>query len=156
MPGRKPVPTELKKLRGNPGHRPLNDQEAKPKTLVRLPPVPSYLDNLAKKEWRRTGKRLFDAGLLTELDETALAAYCQAYSRWVEANEKMKDGGAVIDGLYGPVRSPWVGIANDAWKAMTRMLGEFGMTPSSRSRVKVAKKENQPEGEDWFGPDHRN
>ena len=68
MVGRKPIPTELKIIRGNPGKRPLNDREAMPK--VKLPPVPSYLNKRAKAEWRRMGKRLFDAGLMTELDET--------------------------------------------------------------------------------------
>ena len=34
MRGRKPVPTALKKLRGNPGKRPLNDAEPKPDVVV--------------------------------------------------------------------------------------------------------------------------
>ena len=29
-------------------------------------------------------------------------------------------------------------------------MNEFGITPSSRSRVKVKKKESGPEEEDWF------
>jgi len=155
MVGRKPIPTATKVLRGNPGHRPLNDQEAKPKTKAKLPKAPSYLNDVAKKEWRRMGRRLFDAGLLTELDETALASYCQSYSSWVEANEKVQELGAVVVRMRGPVRSPWVGIASQAWKEMTRMLGEFGMTPSSRSRVKVQTKPTGEEEEDWFSV-HRN
>jgi len=135
----------------------LNDQEAKPKVKARLVPAPSYLNEVAKKEWRRMGKRLFDAGLMTELDETALASYCQAYSQWIEANQAIEDEGAVVTKANGDMaRNPWVAIRGDAWKEMTRMLSEFGMTPSSRSRVKVEKKGGESEAEDWFGQDHRN
>lgn len=36
-----------------------------------------------------------------------------------------------------PVVSPWLNIANAAMKQMRAFLIEFGMTPSSRSRVSV-------------------
>ena len=135
----------------------MNDQEAQPKVKDGFPPAPSYLKKRSKAEWRRMGKRLFDAGLLTELDETALAAYCQAFSQWVEANEQIQEHGATIWTAQGGLaRSPWVGIASEAWKEMTRMLGEFGMMPSSRSRVKVEKKAPESDLDEWFGHEHRN
>ena len=34
--------------------------------------------------------------------------------------------------------SPFLKVANIAWQQWTRMLTEFGMSPSSRSRVTVA------------------
>jgi len=33
--------------------------------------------------------------------------------------------------------SPYVKVANIAWQQWTRMLKEFGMSPSSRTRIKV-------------------
>ena len=52
--GRKPKPTALKELEGNPGKRPLNDREPKPEK--KAPPCPKWLNDDAKKEWRHTGR----------------------------------------------------------------------------------------------------
>ena len=83
--GRKPKPTALKVLEGNPGHRPLNKKEPMPKG--RLPRCPDWLEDDAKKEWKRLGKVLAEMGMLTHLDMMAFAGYCQAYARWKGAEE---------------------------------------------------------------------
>ena len=150
MRGRKPVPTEMKELAGNPGRRPLNKNEPKPKKLTLRRP-PDFLNALAKKEWRRMGKRLFEMGLLTELDQTALEMYCVSYSRWVQANAEIEKYGAVL-AVKGKLKvSPWVAIAAASWKEVHQMMAEFGMSPSSRSRVQVSKTPPKtPGSRDWF------
>ena len=60
--GRKPKPTALKVLEGNPGGRPLNLNEPKP--VKKAPRCPSWLEDEAKKEWKRMGKVLEQLGLL--------------------------------------------------------------------------------------------
>ena len=56
------------------------------------------------------------------------------------ANEKISKSGTVVREAAGyPVKSPFVTVANTACEQLTRMVIEFGMTPSSRSRVTVAK-----------------
>ena len=77
--GRKPKPTAIKELEGNPGKRPLN--EAEPKPEHKAPPCPKWLEPEAKKEWRRLSKQLEAIGVLTEVDQAAFASYCQAYAR---------------------------------------------------------------------------
>ena len=52
--GRKPTPTAIKELEGNPGHRPLNKHEPKP--MKKAPACPKSLSTEAKKEWRRLCK----------------------------------------------------------------------------------------------------
>jgi len=37
-----------------------------------------------------------------------------------------------------PIQNPWVGIGNTAVSQMAKFLGEFGMTPASRSRFGVS------------------
>jgi phage terminase small subunit len=54
--GRPPKPTALKVLEGNPGKRPLNQNEPKPEK--KAPNCPSWLLPDAKKEWRRLSKEL--------------------------------------------------------------------------------------------------
>jgi phage terminase small subunit len=44
-----------------------------------------------------------------------------------------------------PIASPYLSIANTAMAQMTRLLVEFGMTPSSRSRVAVSPPPAAPE-----------
>lgn len=141
MPGgRPPKPTKLKELTGNPGKRALNKDEPKPPQ--RKPSCPKHLVGEARKEWDRMSKQLFELGLLTEVDRAALAGYCQAWARWVQAEEEMGKKEfkmiSLTDSGY-PVVSPWMGIATQAMKQMLRFLTEFGMTPASRSRVTVNK-----------------
>jgi len=81
-------------------------------------------------------KRLHAAGLLTEIDVAAFTVYCVAWGQYVEAQEKLKSHGAVIIGPSNfPVLSPYVALANKAAEQLMRAAVEFGMTPSSRSRV---------------------
>ena len=83
--GRKPKPTAVKVLEGNPGKRSLNTAEPKPEK--KAPRCPSWLEDEAKKEWKRMSKQLEQLGILTEIDMAAFAGYCQAYARWKEAEE---------------------------------------------------------------------
>ncbi|MDA1129587.1 MAG: phage terminase small subunit P27 family [Chloroflexi bacterium] len=147
--GRKPLPSEIKRLRGNPGHRPINDKEPQPEPRLTTPP--SWLNQTAKREYRRMGKYLLKAGLLTELDDTALAAYAVSYSRWREANEQIDATGAIMPESNGrrAKPSPWVGIASSALKEMVKLMGDFGMTPSSRSGL-VVTPPGKPDFEDYF------
>ena len=50
----------------------------------------------AKAEWKRLARYLHDLGIISELDRSALAAYCQAYGRWVEAERKLKETPALL------------------------------------------------------------
>ena len=79
MKGRKPKPTQIKIVSGNPGKRPLQKHEPMPPR--ELPRPPAIIQGAARKEWRRIGRLLYDAGLLTKIDSYALAAYCQTYAR---------------------------------------------------------------------------
>jgi phage terminase, small subunit, putative, P27 family len=136
MAGRKPIPTNLHILRGNPGKRQLNGDE--PRFDPSPPKCPAHLSDEAKREWRRIVRELSKAKLLTVVDRAALAAYCQAWGRWVEAEENIRKHGTLVKSPNGyPMQSPYLAVANKAMEQMTRMLVEFGMSPSSRSRIKV-------------------
>jgi P27 family predicted phage terminase small subunit len=141
MRGRKPTPSELRRLRGNPGRRPMKN-EAQPPISERVPRPPVHLFGSARKEWFKIAPLLHEVGLLTNLDTRALEGYCMNYGRWVEAEEEIRRTGTVIRSKNGqPTISPYVRIANDSYQAWTKALIEFGMTPSSRSRVTISKPE---------------
>jgi P27 family predicted phage terminase small subunit len=77
-------------------------------------------------------------GLLTLIDRAALAAYCQSYGRWVEAERKLQETPILLKTPAGYVQqSPWLTIANKERELMARYMAELGLTPSSRSRLAV-------------------
>lgn len=137
MRGRKPKPNVMKRLAGNPGKRPLN-AEPQPPVPDCTPYVPRYLNDEAKREWRRIVNVLLDLGLYTVVDRAALAMYCQAWGRWVEAERKLAKEGPVLTSDKGNLyQNPWFHVANKAWEQMRKILAEFGLTPSSRARLSV-------------------
>jgi P27 family predicted phage terminase small subunit len=138
--GRKPKPTVLKRLAGNPGKRPLNGNEGEPRPPVpeHTPYVPRHLNKEGRREWRRIAGVLMDLGLYTVMDRAPLAMYCQAWGRWVEAEQKLAKKGPVLTSDQGNLyQNPWAHVSNRAWEQMRRILPEFGLTPSARSRLVV-------------------
>ena len=133
--GRKPKPTAVKVLEGNPGKRELNMYEPIPKKGA-MPKCPDWLEDEAKEEWKRLAKNLYELGLLTDLDVQAFASYCQAYARWREAEEFISQHGAIVKTKSGYWQQvPQVAIAHQNQKMMMQAAAEFGLTPSSRSRI---------------------
>jgi P27 family predicted phage terminase small subunit len=103
-----------------------------------LPRCPPHLSPAAQREWRRLATPLHGIGVLTLADRAALAAYCQAWGRWVEAEEKLKDTPPLLKTPSGYVQqSPWLTIANKQLELMARYMSELGLTPASRSRLSV-------------------
>ena len=135
--GRKPIPTALHILRGNPSKKKL-DNLKEPTLRAEAPRCPGHLSEEAKKHWRLIVKQLADAKIMTKLDTDALAMYCEAYARWYAANEELKtcDWITLTENGY-PMPSPWLAISNKAFEQMKAMLSEFGLTPSSRTKVQI-------------------
>jgi P27 family predicted phage terminase small subunit len=139
MRGRKPLPSNVVRLRGNPGKRRLNDAEPRP--AIKAPSCPSCLGEEARKEWKWLAGELAELGLLTTIDRGMLAAYCQAHALWVEAVSSIGRYGTMVKSPNGfPMQSPYVAVANKQVEIMVRIAAEFGMTPSSRSRIRVGDK----------------
>jgi P27 family predicted phage terminase small subunit len=108
---------------------------------------------------------LLRLGVLTVVDGKALAAYCHAFARWLQAEREIQRLGLVLrESVFGtfrdeddeeeiPIvvgykykRNPAVAISNEALKLMKSFLVEFGMTPAARTRIRVEK----PPEEDPF------
>ena len=140
MRGRRPKPTRLKVLTGNPGKRPLNHDEPRP--APEIPECPPELGPVARREWDRLVGELGKLKLVTNLDRAALAAYCGAYALWSEATEAIQKYGTMVKSPSGyPIQSPYVSIANRQAEPMMRISAEFGFTPASRSRISTPRPE---------------
>jgi len=141
--GTRPQPTALRVLRGNPGKRPYNGDEAAPEAADLEPPA--YLNGAALEEWQRIAPILHRLGLMTEIDAGALATYCQTFARWREAEDKIAaDGMVTVDRFGFPHLSPYVSIAQKSVTQLKALLCEFGMTPSARSRVRASADRDRP------------
>lgn len=132
--GRKPKPTALRRAEGNPGRRGYNANEPVPPE--ELPDCPVHLNAAAEEEWHRLAEVLYRMGVLTTVDRAVLAAYCQSWGRWVEAEGKLKTTPMLLKTATGYVQqSPWLSIANKQLELMGRFMTELGLTPAARSRV---------------------
>jgi P27 family predicted phage terminase small subunit len=141
----------MKVLAGNPGRRPLNKREPKPK--IEKPSCPKHLKGEARREWTRQVKHLYALGCLAAQDRAALAVYCSLWARVVEGEEKLAEPGVSLvyknsSGNY--VKNPWVAIVADAAREMRMMAAEFGFTPASRSRISVEPAKRDDEGYEGF------
>lgn len=136
MRGRKPKPTFLKLVEGNPGHRALNLDE--PSAPPAVPDPPDFLPPRALAEWQRLGPMLKDAGLISNLDRNQFAAYCMAFAVWCDAVEDLTKTGRYMRAPSGRIAiSKAYELADNAEKRMLAIGVEFGLTPSARSRIKV-------------------
>ena len=131
--GRKPKPTALKKLEGNPGKRPLNELEPMPR--VSMLRCPNWLEPEAKKEWRRLAPVLIDAGILTSADAVPFAGYCQAYARWKEAEQEASKLGMVYRDGDRIRPNPYIAISRAAFAEVKSLAAEFGLTPANRTAI---------------------
>jgi P27 family predicted phage terminase small subunit len=144
MPGPPPKPTALRLVEGNPGKRKLNKNEPR---FGGTPACPVWLSPDAKTEWKRVVKELSALDMLRSVDSSALAAYCQSYSRWQSAeriidcegqtvNEPITNKAGEVIG-HKTKRHPATTIAKDSLASMLRASALFGFDPSSRSRLSV-------------------
>lgn len=136
--GRRPQPTRLKILRGNPGKRKLNDQEPKPRGGV--PKCPEFLDKEAKVEWRRVVPELQAMGLMATAYRAALAQLCQAWAEFVIATKTVKSEGRTLTAAtqHGErtYAHPAVAQQRSAWAAYRSYCAMFGLDPSSITKIK--------------------
>ena len=119
-PGRKPRPTALKILRGNPGRMPINHREPRPDPLSPDCP-PELTAPAAVAEWHRLVPHLIAIGMVTAADRAILVGYCALWARWLQAHE-LKHHKA----------------EHGVFVHLLRAMAEIGLTPASRSRVHAA------------------
>lgn len=166
--GRRPLPSAVKDLRGNPGHRPVN--QAEPVAGDGDPLRPEGLSEAANREWDEILPILKTMRVVGPADGKALAMYCHAFHRWQQAEENIERLGIVLEEMYLPdvvdprfrdlqglpilgkkyKKNPAVGISFEAMKTMKSYLIEFGMTPASRGKLHVEKPKEVDPMDAWL------
>lgn len=128
------TPTAIRNATGNPSHRPLPVKEPAP--LPGEPPMPLDLSLAAQWVWKEMVPILHEMGTLTTSDGEALAAYCETKVTWRMAQNSIELDGIVIESTQGRKKNPAVTVADSSLKQMRSLMGEFGMTPASRTKIR--------------------
>ena len=137
--GRKPKPTHLKLLEGNPGKRDLPKNEPVPRAAY--PEKPDDFSTVAAaKCWDRVVVELEGMAILHSADRDALVMYCEAYGTFMTAQESVGKGIMINKGSKkkpNPVTNPAWRISRDAMSVVMRIGESFGLTPAARARIEL-------------------
>ena len=148
--GRKPLPAAVKERRGSFKVHPERRKD-NPKSSG-LPVKPERFDGVASDEWEWMVSKLSEMGIIESADQKALEIYCDTYADWRLACEKVEEYGLAIHGVdqmgnETVKRNPYLTAKNHSADRCFKLLVEFGLTPSSRSRLE---KKAEESGSDWF------
>ncbi len=133
--GRRPQPTALKVLRGNPSKTRLNELEPKPPEGV--VEAPESLSGAAKALWLELAPICLAMGTLTVADVRPFAGLCELQATFNDATKAK--GTPDFD----------VRLERDTAVALRPYYELFGLTPVSRARIQV-KKPDAPASK-WAG-----
>lgn len=133
--GRKPAPTAIKIAKGTRADR---ISKGEPKAPAGIPDRPAFLKGVAAQEWDFMAPLLADSGILTKLDGRALALYCFAFARFLRSQEAFDANELGTTSQRGGTRStPYGKMCREESLLSQRLLAEFGLTPSARTRLSI-------------------
>ena len=149
MPGRNPKTPEAIAADPRRGHRTRVLREAReestPKISSAVLRVPGWLDDTAKKEWRRIIKLARKAEIFSDLDLGALGMYCQAYSRLQKAytvynqlQEKIGSNNTALITKDGKI-NPLIDLMRKEEEQCRKWGSILGLDPVGRARIGVAR-----------------
>jgi len=149
------VPIEVRRRRGNPGHRPMplpvvpggRPNDARPM------PVPSGLDPEMRKAWRAIVRDLTEVGVLAQSDALIVEAAAVAIGRARQARTQLGRGAPLadqaashgtgereVDGLLERGSQGWgvsalVRLERESWAEFRQLSSLLGLDPSTRARL---------------------
>ena len=146
MRGRKPTPTFLRVIRGNPSKRAMPKREPVPHgDLLK---APEFLSDAQRRYWTQAIAAL-PPGLLKRSDSPLLAGFVMAYATAIECNDKMAYTSLVIG--VGPKSSrvlmgnPYERIRRQNISLMVKIASEIGLSPVSRTRIELSPDSGAPD-----------
>ena len=143
--GRHTLPANVHQLNNNPSKKSAGELQDAILVPVEIPDCPSHLLPVAKKEWKRITPLLEACGLISKLDRATLAAYCQAYARWVNAETEIKklgDKGLIETTPSGYKQmSVLLQISNRAVDQLDKLGRNFGFSPNARAALNMVAKQ---------------
>lgn len=110
--------------------------------------TPSWLSKRAAKEYKRLLGNIKDMDMLSDLDANNLACYCNAYDKYLTAEDDIANRGTLIDGRENPSVLLQIKFA----KEMREFGKQCGLSIDSRLKFAAVKlKETEENISDEFG-----
>lgn len=152
-PGRKPKPLgqggDTRKIGVN---KLTAKMELEPKASHGLPDCPRHLRGIAREQWKVWAEDLADMNLDRHPDGPMLEGACVAYESAVKAYEMLQRDGEIVEESTindaGEVvvlkrkTHPAVALRNAAWTLVKAFCSEFGLSPVSRTRLAIEKRDD--------------
>lgn len=130
MPGRRPKPKALKLVTGNPGGRPLREDE--PEAIPGWPDKPPKLPKAANEEWDRLAGLLESEQRLTKSDGPMLTGAAVAYDAALEIRKRLKGRGVPAD-LFLRLKTG----ERMQWDQYRKFCNDLCLSPGTRARAKT-------------------
>ena len=148
--GTKPIPNEIKKLKGTLRADRTVENEFSPTRIDGIPEAPNDLPSYAKKVWDRVCVELDNAKMLYNLDLILIKEYSYNVSILEVCRVNLEENGYVVDytnkgNVTNSIKSPWITVYNEAFDKVLKISGRFGFSPSDRVKLPAPKPEDQSE-----------
>lgn len=147
--GRKPLAPEVHEHNGSYRKNPNRENKERPVIDGERPDAPEWFNELELEVWHALCADLEQKGVQDTSNRELLIAYCTAYAGWFECRRMvMENAYTMIDNHGNVKRHP---VATDMHKfreQLNKLIPEFGLSPSSRSRLVSLK---QDEDKNPFG-----
>lgn len=138
--GRKKIPDEMKILRGTDQPVRMNDHKPEITFLSKLPPPPKNFSSKGKKLYKNVGDEFMTKKLLNKVNIYFFVAWCREMSIYFDAEDlipdirsRMKDDLNINDEILNTKKIHK--ISKEALMNALKIGVEFGMTPSSQSKI---------------------
>jgi P27 family predicted phage terminase small subunit len=123
----------LRLVRGNPGKRPINRREPKPRGSLVAPP--EGISPQAAKVWARE-IACVPPGLLKQLDTMVFLSYCVSCADFEDAAARVAKTGLMVKSPNGhPIQNPYLAIRNRQAGLVLKYAREMGFTPAARAGI---------------------
>lgn len=138
MSGPPPKPTAQLRLAGS---WRAAKRRKEPAVALGVPDPPDWLSDDARAAWGELATVLAPMRVVSPTDALSLAQLAEYLSRWKRATAALAKYGEVIPTkddagrVTGFRRSPYVAMQIEYGLMLRRLMSEFGMTPSARSRL---------------------
>ena len=137
----KKKPTHIKKLEGSyQPYRELGENEMTPEPIDKLSHeglINTFADNI----WLKLNRNLAAIGMLNEIDQELLMAYCNEMGIYFDCMEKVKVEGYLMESpANGKIISNYMKIGNTSLNNATKLSDKFGFNPAARTKIEMPTK----------------
>lgn|GEM_PF-583145 len=128
-------PDAVKLLRGETRPSRLNGMEPLPR--LSLPTMPKDMDERARAVWRAVLRTMGDAGVITAVDGPVLRIYCEAVSRYEEAQRLYATSSPLLRDRGHLTKNPLHQVVRENADQVRVLARELGLSPAARANLRI-------------------